>query len=644
MNRVLFLESIGLGLLLCISVLDARADTPDPTAVAFGTMPALWGVQISPDGSKIVLLKMHDQDLPVAIVFDFAGAKPRIVLASEKDRFELEWCEWANDERLLCGYYAVHREASQMYPVTRLVAVNADGSDMNVLMQRKLEKIRTQFQDRVVDWLPDDREHVLIQKPDQRGSGVSRLDTYSGSLKTEARTRSYVRQWMTDGRGNLRLRFFIKNREYRWQYRLAGEKKWRLLHERKHTDIDTFYEPAGFGDDPNRLLVRKPHEGRLALWSEDLSNQADSKVVFSHPEVDVDGALRLGKFRRMVAVGYSTDHDHLHFFDEGIERISGRLSSSFPGQEVRIVDESWDRRFHIVHVGSDQNPGAYYRFDAEKNQLAQIAPQYPKLDGVPLSPMQPMHYTARDGASIPGYLTLPFSAPEGGMPAVVLPHGGPESRDYWGYDWLAQFLSTRGYAVLQSNYRGSRGFGEDWSGEGGFRNWRTAIDDITDGARHLIEAGIADPKRLCIVGWSYGGYAALLSAAEEPTLYRCVVSIAGVTDLPKLIDDHRDFSGWRGVREFVGRHSDVLKRGSPARRAADFTAPVLLLHGDEDLNVLIGHSKKMAKALRKKKKDVEFIEYEDVEHGIRRNRYRIDMLDRIGAFLDRHTRSESALQ
>jgi dipeptidyl aminopeptidase/acylaminoacyl peptidase len=638
MNRALFFETIGLGLLLCISVSDASADAPDSTAVAFGTMPALWNLQISPDGSKMVLLKMHDRDLPVAVVFDFSSARSTIVLASEKDRFDLEWCEWANDERLHCGYYAVHREAFLMYSVTRLVAVNADGSDMKVLMQRRLEKIRTQFQDRVVDWLRDDPEHVLIQNPDQHGSGVSRLDIYSGGMETEARTRSYVRQWMTDGRGNLRLRFFFTKQDYRWQYRLAGEKKWRLLHEWKRSDIDAFYEPEGFGDDPNRLLVRKLHEGRLALWSEDLANARDSKVVFSHPEVDVGGALRLGKFGRMVAIGYTTDRDHLHFFDEGIERITGRVSPSFPGQEVRVVDESWDRRFYIVHVWSDRNAGTYYRFDAEKNQLVLIAPEYPNLDGVTLSSMKPMHYNARDGASIPGYLTLPVSVPKGGVPAVVLPHGGLRSRDYWGYHWLAQFLSARGYAVLQSNYRGSGGFGDEWSGEGGFRNWRTVIDDITDGARHLVEAGIADPKRLCIVGWSYGGYAALLSAVEEPALYRCVVSIAGVTDLPKFIEDYRDFYGWRSVREFVGKDLDALEHGSPARRAAEFTAPVLLLHGDEDVDVRIDQSRKMAKALRKKKKDVEFIEYEDVAHAIGRNRYRIDMLDRIGAFLDRNTR------
>jgi dipeptidyl aminopeptidase/acylaminoacyl peptidase len=637
-----FIRSIVL--CLCIPTLAAGADSRDPLAVAFGTMPALWGVQISPDGGKIVFLKMHADDIPIAVVFDLARGKSRVVLASEKDRFELSWCEWANEERLLCGYYAIHRDAHDRYSVTRLVAVDADGTDVKVLMQNRLEQSFTQYQDQIVDWLPDDPKHVLIEKPDRGGSGVSKLDVYSGKLRTAERVRSSVYGWMTDGRGDPRLRFLIGDRDYRWQYRLVGEKKWRPLHEWEHADIEEAYQPIGFGDDPNLLLVLKPHQGRIALWSEDLARDREARVVFSHSEVDVGGSLRLGKFRRVVAIGYSTDRNHLHFFDPDIEKITDKIGVLFPGQEVTVADESWDRRFYLVHISSDTSPGSLYRFDTRVNQLALISAQYPKLEGVALSAMTPMRYEARDGTPIPGYLTMPASAPEGPMPAVVLPHGGPQSRDYWSYDWLTQFMSARGYAVLQSNYRGSGGYGEDWSGEGGFRNWRSAIDDVTDGARHLIEAGVADPDRLCIVGWSYGGYAALMSAVEEPLLYRCVVSIAGVSDLPMLAEDSRGLLGWRGAREFIGTDSEVLETGSPARRAAEFRAPVLLLHGEEDINVRFDHSKKMAKALKKKKKDVELIEYEEVAHGIRRNQYRIDMLERIGAFLDENTRSGSRAQ
>ena len=190
--------------------------------------------------------------------------------------------------------------------------------------------------------------------------------------------------------------------------------------------------------------------------------------------------------------------------------------------------------------------------------------------------------------------------------------------------------------MLQSNYRGSGGYGSNWSGEGGFRAWRTAVSDLTDGAQYLVDEGISDPARICVVGWSYGGYAALMSGVEEPDRYRCLVSIAGVTDPGMLIDDYRYFVSRKFIQKFIGREEEVLKHGSPLRRASEIRVPVLLFHGNLDLNVSVGHSKKMAKALRRAKQSVEYIEYEDVEHSIVRNSYRVDMLDRIGSFLDAH--------
>jgi len=225
---------------------------------------------------------------------------------------------------------------------------------------------------------------------------------------------------------------------------------------------------------------------------------------------------------------------------------------------------------------------------------------------------------------------------------VILPHGGPESRDNWGFDWIAQFLAAKGYAVLQSNYRGSGGYGSDWTGEGGFRAWRAAIDDLTDGARYLVDQGIADPARICVVGWSYGGYAALMSGVDQPDRYRCLVSIAGVTDPSLLIQDSRHFLNRKSVAQYISHNSEVVERGSPLKRASEIRAPVLLFHGDQDLNVSVEHSRKMAKALERADVPVELTEYEGVEHQIARNAYRIDMLDKIGAFLDAHTRKPAA--
>jgi len=468
---------------------------------------------------------------------------------------------------------------------------------------------------------------------------VRPVDIYSGDTGIPVETQSGYVGWRSDGRGLARLYWRMNRNDLRWKYRRSGKSKWRKLHKTKIADLydlEHHYIPVGFGEDPDRLLVVKPHDGRLALWSEDLNGKRDDEVVFSHPEVDIAGTLVLGKFKRTVAVAYHTDRLHWHFFDEALEKISELLTSHHPGKIVSVFDESWDRRYYIVYVGSDRDSGTFYRFDVEKKKLLKISSMYPLHESRTLSPMKAVRYPARDGTEIPAYLTLPVDAKEGALPAVILPHGGPTSRDYWQFHWIVQFLAAKGYAVLQSNYRGSGGYGTDWAGEGGFRAWRTAVNDLTDGAKYLVEQGVVDPARICVVGWSYGGYAALMSGVEEPERYRCLVSIAGVTDPEMLIEDHSHFMNRQALQKFIGRDDEVAKRGSPWKRASEIRAPVLLFHGDQDINVLVHHSQRMSTALKRAKKSVEYIEYEDVEHSIRRNDYRVDMLDRIGSFLDEH--------
>jgi len=613
-------------------------------------MPALWGVRMSPDGSKVSFVQMHPEDLPILRVLDLNTGKANLALASTRDGFDLQWCDWANDERLLCSFYAMSR-AMGLFVVTRLVAVNADGTEMKVLLQRQVEGNYSQFLDGVVDWLVDDPRRVLAAIPNwmpgsvdvyrrahasSRGFSVRSLDIYSGDTGSPIETQSGFAGWTSDGRGSPRLYWRMTEKHLRWKFRRSGESKWRELHKAKLADLDDNYYPVGFGEESDRLLVVKPREGRLALWSVDLKSEKGDEVVFSHPEVDVGGTRTLGKFKRIVAIEYSTDRPHLHFFDEAVRTISELLTSYYPGKIVEVIDESWDRRYYIVHVASDRDPGIYYRFDVESKQLLQITSQYPLLESRSLSPMKPIRYPARDGTAIPGYLTLSEVANQGALPVVILPHGGPESRDYWQFDWIVQFLAAKGYAVLQSNYRGSGGYGSDWAGEGGFRAWRTAIHDLVDGAQYLVSEGIADPNRICVVGWSYGGYAALMSGVEEPERYRCLVSVAGVTDPEMLIEDSKYELSRAAIQKFIGRDDEVIKRGSPLKRVSEIRVPVLLFHGDDDINVLVHHSQKMADALKRAKKPVDYIEYEDVEHSIRRNRYRVDMLDKIGSFLDAH--------
>jgi len=619
-------------LLIAGQITPAKGDT-DSLATAFGKVPYLWGAHLSPDGSKVSFLHMVEAGVPVAYVMSLDG-EPTPVMASTSGKFDIYWCRWANNERLLCGFYGIDRDRGLLFPVTRLVSVNIDGSDVRVLLQNQLKNKRTQYQDDIVDWLPEDPRHVLVEIPSDKGSGVSSLNIYTGRNNVIEREREGTREWISDGHGMVRLRKYLSAQKRKWYFRLADSEQWSVLHESRMDDIDDDYYPIGFGQNRNALLVYKSHNGHLALMSEDLEKKHEEQVVFSHSAVDIRSTMMLGKFQRLVAVGYATDKPHMQYFDKNVEAIIERISQVFPDKLVSVIDESWDKKFYLVLIGSDRDPGSYYRFDLQGKRLEEIFPRRPELEGRELAVMKPISYRARDNVEIPGYLTLPVNADNKALPTVIMPHGGPESRDVWDFDWLSQYMAAKGYAVLQANFRGSGGYGEAWAGEGGFRQWHRAVNDINDGAAWLINEGIADSERICIVGWSYGGYAALLSNIEAPDLYQCTVSIAGVTDPWTLIKDSRYFLNRKAVTEFVGTEDETINQGSPLRRVKEFQGPVMLFHGDRDINVDVRHSKIMHKALKKAGKNSEMVIYKNTAHSIWRDGYRIDLLSKIGRFLD----------
>jgi dipeptidyl aminopeptidase/acylaminoacyl peptidase len=602
-------------------------------AIAFGTAPIMWGMRLSPSGMKLSAIQMHESGVTVARVVDTATGINKAVLSGRKDEFEVSWCDWANEERLLCGLRGLWRgQQGVFFAATRLMAVAADGSETRLLVDRRLDGGFTQFQDRVLDWLPDDPRHVLIQVPISDGSGVSRLDIYSGDLSVVERPKRTTYTWIADGHGLARLYETTTNFTQRWYSRDAVEAPWKLLRESPLSEPGAF-APIGFGENRDELLYFDNHEGRRALFALDLANGRDRKLVYSHEEFDVDTVLSLGKYQRLAAATYVAERTHVQFFDKRVAAIHEAIERTLPGRTVAILDESWDQRFYLVVVGSATDPGTYYRFDSESRTLGRIVDMYPSLAGITLAEVKPIRYEAEDGVEIPGYLTLP---PNRGpaAPAVVLPHGGPSARDYWTYDFLAQFLAASGYAVLQSNYRGSDGYGSDWLGEGGFRGWRRALGDIAAGARYLVDEGIANPEHICVVGWSYGGYAALMSAIEHGDMYRCAVSIAGVSDPLTLSAAMRQYVGGLGSRTFIGAGDDVFKAGSPLARVDEVDLPVLLIHPREDANVPFAQTESFAQALRRANKEFEFVEYEQAEHDIAPERYRIDLLARLAEFLD----------
>ncbi len=614
----------------------AKADSLsiEKAAKTFGAMPTFWGLKLSPDGQRISLLKRHASGIPIALVIDLEGVKPQIILASDKDKMDISWCDWANDSRILCGFYGIKPFWGDLFGATRLVAVNSDGTDMKVLAQRQQRDTFSFHQDEIVDWLPDDREHILMEIRGDVGEGVSRINIYNNRDKTVRRARVNVWDWRSDGRGNIRLRLEANRRAQKWRYLPnGGGSAWEILHEYDPSDHQAVFEPQGFGESSKKLLVFDRHEGRTSLFEIELNESLDRNLVYSHPDVDLSSVVRIGKHDRIIGYSYSTDKPHIDYIDKTIQRVHDRISSLKPGKIIWFISESWDRRYYLVETTSDLDRGTYYRFDTKTNSLDEITKAYPKLDQYNLTEMTPIKYESDDGVTIPSYVSIPAGSTDTPKPTIIFPHGGPRSRDEWGFDWLTQFLTARGYVVLQSNYRGSGGYGEAWTGDGGFREWERAMIDLEYGALHLVEAGIADPDRICVLGWSYGGYAALMSVIEFPDRYRCAVSIAGVTDPYLLISESRGLTR-KFLKSLISSDVEDAQAASPKKRAKEIEVPVMLFHGDLDLNVPIKHSEQMNRALQANKAKVEFIEYEGVEHSIRNPEYRIDMLERIGHFLE----------
>lgn len=604
-----------------------------PLAIAFGSAPGMANPSLSPDGSRVAFLKADPAGDTTGWVLDTRTGEVQLAASGEENQ-SITWCEWANEERLLCGLRKTKMVRGNPSVSTQMVAVNANGSDRQVLLGRRLENEFAQVQDRVVDWLPDDPDRVLVEEPGNNCIGVSRLNIYDGKLNRVERCRGRTYRWIADGHGTPRLYRRTTLTEVIWHVKRDANGAWEELRRKPIIDIDDIFAPAGFGANPNELLYFDRSDGRIALFGMDFDNADQSRVVFSHGSVDVAGTQRLGKRSRLVAARYITDRPRLHFFDDRVERLQSLLESQFPGKQITVFDEDLNRRFYLALVNGDPDSGTYYRIDSEESRISALARSRASLVDQALTPMQEITYPARDGTPIPAYLTQPNANAGAPGPVIVLPHGGPSRRDYRRYDFLAQFFAAEGYTVLQSNFRGSRGYGVEWEGEGGFRAWRQAISDISDGTRYLIDNGIATVDRVCIVGWSFGGYAALMSVIEEPELYQCAASIAGVTD-PRTLGFHaRNYVGGRAAQVFIGTDHEVTRAGSPLRRAEEITTPLRLFHAKLDVVVPIEQSRNLARELKRSDIDFDFIEYEYSAHDILPERYRIDMLTRISRFLE----------
>lgn len=630
------------GVLLLVAPWLSRAETI-PTQAFFA---GLWvqSVAISPDGRYLsIIVKANGRDAVLVSDRTTPGSIKPVAASKPTEQVSPEWCGWANDTRLLCGFHGVSAANGEFYPFSRLVAVNADGSELKVLQQTALAgsmvlvKVSPQFQDRIIDWTPDDPNTVLMELDDDLDGfpDVMAVDVYTGKRRTVEFQHPPIRSFRTDGRGNVRLGSGYKDQDRYFFARLDGEKTWRQLSRTTafSRDDDPF-RPVAIPAGSSMAYGFRKQGDRTALWRVDLRDQVEPEVVFSHPAVDVSNAL-LTPDRRLLGVRYETDKPAIFYTDEKVAAYARLLDTYLPDTLNSIIGVTRDERFYIIRASSDVTPPSFYVLSASDGKLSleRIGSAYPELVGKPLAGMRPIRYAARDGTMIPGYLTTPVGLPEKNLPLVVLPHGGPVLRDSWGFDPWVQFLAAQGYAVLQMNFRGSSGYGSEWYWSA-HQDWGGVTDaDITDATRWAIGQGIADPKRICMVGASFGGYAALLAATRHSDLYRCTVSIAGISDLQELLYDRGRFIGASIARGQMSADPARLKADSPRRHVEGVGIPVLMIHGEKDYVVEADQTSLMAAALKRAGKQHRVVMLANADHSLSSDEDRRKLFAELQAFL-----------
>lgn len=624
-------------------------------AKAFGTRPSADGVDISPSGRELLTIDPGLGKSSILTIVDLKTGAQKPILKSNADPEALYWCKFASDTQLICKYGGGTYLNSDLIGFTRLITMDVNGQNVRQLGQPShfIEEGVRQFDGEILDWLPGDQGSVLMARNyvrergttgtrfvDSRdGLGVDRIDLSTQKPTEVEPPRLLAAGYMTDGRGNVRMMAISGERGGEltgvttWRYRQTGSSEWKPFATYDARD-DSGTAPLAVDASCDCAYVLRKKDGRDALYTIKLDGSMATKLIAANKNVDIGSVVRFGRGQRVIGYHFTEERGHAVYFDAEFGKLAEALAHVLPRQPmINFVESSADGTKLLIRASGDADPGTYYYFDKVTHHLDEVEPIRAGVEGRTLAHVRPIRVPAPDGVQIPAYLTLPPNHATKNLPAVILPHGGPSSRDTWGFDWLAQFLAARGYAVIQPNYRGSAGYGEQWMGDNGFRDWRKAIGDVSASARYLVSQGIADPKRLAIVGWSYGGYAALQSAAVEPTLYKAAVAIAPVADLSLLKKEAEHYSNYELVKNFVGSGPEVAE-GSPLRHADDIKVPVLLFHGDMDQNVNIEQSEKMADALRDAGDKVQFVRFKGLDHQLDDSDSRITMLTKIGQFLD----------
>ncbi|MCD4734462.1 MAG: S9 family peptidase [Bacteroidales bacterium] len=589
--------------------------------------PEKTAYQISPDGKFYSYLAPFEKRLNIFV--QERGKEEATRLTSETDR-DIAGYYWANNNQIL---FLKDQGGDENF---KLYGVNKDGSDVRCFTD--FEDVRTQ----IIDDLTDIPNEVIIglNKRNPTVFDPYRLNLETGEMEMLAENPGNIQGWMFDHDGQLRVAFAITDGiNTTLMYRETEQDEWQNV---LTTSFKDNVSPYFFTFD-NKNVYGTSNLGRdkSVIVEFDIANGKEIKVLYENPGYDVEGLFYSRKRKVLTSASYTSWKRERHFFDDETAKLFTRLEKDLGDYELGISASNKNEDVFIVRTYSDRSLGAYYIFDKNLDKLEKITDVSPWIDENEMAKVTPIKYSARDGLTIHGYLTLPKGytmETANNLPVVVNPHGGPWYRDNWGFNPEIQFLANRGYAVLQMNFRGSTGYGKKFW-EASFKKWGLEMqDDITDGTNWLIKQGIADPEKITIYGGSYGGYATLMGLVKEPKLYAAGVDYVGVSNMFTFMETIPPY--WEPflqmMYEMVGdpqKDSLMLREVSPAFHVDKIVAPLFIAQGANDPRVNKDESDQIVKAMKERGVIVEYLVKDNEGHGFRNEENRFDFYRAMEKFL-----------
>lgn len=636
---------LSAGLLL---VLSGAASSSVPVqripVEAFAADPDVTTASLSPDGTRVAGLT---SEKGAGVIFVINPDAPEKVLQRiSLGKTSLEEMSWASNQRVILKIAQEMSFLGMVIEVARLIVV-----DTNSGKARRLDEKDAKFMANDVLYVSADGRTALVQgfNLGDKGSSVKQFNLDSGeSILLQPPIRD-VWSWFADGQGVIRGGLSREGLRWAIYYRTNAGDALTKINGKFDKRSEDIFESVHFSPIGGETVVISNHAtGRFAAYRLDLQTVQPGALIFENPRGDIDHVVRETTTGKVVGIRYHDERWRSHWIDPDLARAQQRIDRAITGTDNHILDLTRDRNRLLVLSSGANAPGVYYLLDRKKGEMKPVFSRMPDIPEAALSTTRSVRYQSRDGLTIPAFLTLPKGQRDKNLPLIIMPHGGPFARDTWEFDPWVQLLANRGYAVLQPQFRGTTGFGRDFA-ERGYGQWgRKMQDDIDDGFDWLVSRGIADPKRVCVAGGSYGGYAAIWGAIRNPERYRCAISWAGVTDLKMMLKHDRTlFVAKRYFRDWQNRVSGTegkanLDEVSPLRHAHRLKVPLLIGHGRDDNNVPVGQAEALVKALGKASIPVESIYYPDVGHSFYSDKAMLDWLKRVEAFLAKHNPADPA--